>query len=1774
MISLTSCFPLNRTSIRVLHNGRRWWYQPNCIVSEKSGLTDSPVVWFLKRMLRLHGYQPANLQLVAGNALTNTSWELGDLVVPKKMLKGDKGRRFGVDDAVGRIVSEASTSGTQSSANRNRGTGSVTVEFVSPSFAEGASIQIGSSNACKSPESRRVPVSRLVHTSVFHGVDAAQQPRTGSLSAKLKKAKQGDAKDMEVDEDSVSGNTDEYSLDSGVLSDLQGIKYLDPSAINRIIKECEKTSSSLNALFEAGLPTITLQALDCVQKNMRLAGSDESLAHALSSLGNIAILVARKSFPEECHHEEAKKDCSLDNARIVESAPPPEGRRLNNAGDGAEEEGNHRSSGSSRSQSLQERRRMLLSLMSRARRGDVGSLGELLARDISGVPSIDISADTAALFFGAPSDIGFSGTSSEGRDTSRMENARPNESRGQLEESEDDVLAPTEKTLLEEVLRGRDGVSWRSDYAGNSTIPLSVVKDIVSMGIAGNSLPWLKSLLYSAEKKVPRKQTSREAALLKEATDEDGMALLELAVSLGCSVEVVRCLIRFGCPVEESAIKQAADLDLPDVLAVLLRYRVYSDGMLDLGRCSATVATVVEEAKTRQEAELRKLRQEADNFLVAFFRQLVELCFSRRWQHQDGSDLFSRSVVDTLVGNIELCALRQRKDGDSSVVAHPTAERDDASPEINAYGLLQILPTSILGKALSADSTHLTTLFLLTEDFLCSKGVNDGGAGLIVLLTLLQRFPSLYQSQDMERYGFAELVASHDALASNKIADISTNVFKRVPECIDSSQTDLMAWTGMLQCPKKHPASLHVTKHASFRCDLCGKGVEKGSIMHGCRQCDWDACEICTDSAEGGLVKWTFVREMASQCQDLLCQDDASTSDCMKEENEWSERMVEVLKAMNNDSEVNTLSIRLLQRDPASIRTLATMLSTRGQITIHQFLMVILPALHSSLLGKTSSDSRSKGNRRTKKPRVAGNAVIQRDIEDGVHENEEERLKFAREVLNHLVRCSKAGASLSEERDVRGEPASLEFRRFDDDDEFDNSDDDDDDDDEDEDLNDQRNKLVAGYGKGKSQHLPGLIRRLHQVLALHEDVISFTVKNSGRKDSVSPDELRSLKSPIKIHLSGQSKGPKTTIIAEPLATVEDLSQQLLKTALRFDPQYSAFCQKLADDSAIIIERTRSSSAHKNPWRVAKILSYDSRGGWHSVNYAKSIKGGVHDAKLHLECESDFSRLKYDPSVSNRLMLASREYVVIHRRPSSSELKSAFDMEHFLAEGMMSQEGDVEKEDDVSEIGSQVESDFAAPKWRSYTVLSRDSSRNNTLYDLVSDDGEVICGVPTDRIRGLPGKTGSAIDLESDSPSTRAERRSAEARQHLSRAFPFLSTRRLSGTDDPNSSGSNDSSKSAKTILRRTWSALGPLESMRPVEITAKSTMKHVPDPSLLTWKCDFGDQLIQVFVESDSVDLPPSVVVDFGSSSKTTSLTISATRDTTLVSLLCQLHEGQEVDIFNKKGHEIEYGISIRPSRSSQRLNCLKKSALKDMHSTAGLLQTQAIDVDDIVSPIVVHPTRSRKLSDSAVSDEEDAEVPMPSEGLDEICIQCLEIIEFMAEVDKQYSVDKKSEEKNSDVFVNQRLSQKLTDQLQNPLIVVGGAVPTWCLELPSFSPHAFTYASRKMLLERVAFGVSRSTLRQQEAKVNVGRLRQRMTALRARAVELVGEAFSGGAEDPTALQLQADELYGMEEVRNAIWPVWNKGFMYSPLTHIFSPGAWCTYPILVPCRRMARTVH
>jgi hypothetical protein len=1597
------------------------------------------------------------------------------------------------------------------------------VEFVSGAFAEGVSSQSASAVAEKSLECRRIPTSRLIHTSVFHGIDAAQQPRSGSLSARLKNQKE-EPTDMIVDEDPVSNFGDEYSVDGGVLSDMQGMKYLDPEAINRIIKECDKTSSSLGALFEAGLPKTALQALDCVQKNIELAESDESLSQALTLLGKLAVLVAEKSFPDECNAKIDKELGTEDEVRelISETQPESYAHEQDDAApmNGFEESldrSSDETSRSSRSYSLQQRRRMLLSLMSRARQGDVGTLGEfVLSRDANGMPSIDISADAAAaLFFGAPGEANGSGTAME-EGSLRLENSRPNEARGQAGSFTDAEKQSSEATVFDELLRGRKRTLRTQASQGKWTVLTSSVNSIVTMGILGNSLPWLNSLLFSITKKMPRKQASRELLLLKDSVDEDGMPLLLLAITLGCSVDVVRHLIRNGCPVGDTEIKLAAENNLAEVLSLLLHYKAYTENTVDLDKCSATIVTVIQDSIKRQEADLKKIRKAAREFLVPFFRTLAEICLTRRRLHHNENDWFGRAITGALIGNVELSALRKFQKPSSALNHEVDTERSIQASGMSSRGLMQTLPTSILGQSLGEEPSHLTTVLLLIEDYLCSKGVNDGNVGLTILLTLLQRFPSLHQSQELERYGFTELISSHDALASNKLADISARVAKRSPFWKEASM-DATCSAGVVLCPKKHTASLHLTKHASFRCDLCGKGVDKGAIMHGCRQCDWDACESCTDKIEGGMVKWRLVRELSSKCQDLLCHcDDLSPDDAMKEDNEWSERMVENLKSMDNTSTISTLSIALLQRDPSSVETLAMMLNSSGQITIHQFLTVILPALHSSLMGK-NVELKSKKNRRSKKPRVAGCRFSLCDTEDKVLSRDDERIEFAKHVLASLV-CHQSNSKCSNDdhKDPSSpsrDPEQSKLDKVDDDSEGSDEDDDDDDD-----IDDGEEKTELSPDNNKRSQLSGLMRRLHQVLTLHEDVECYNVSQSGQKDAVSPNELRSLKNPIKIILSQSDQKCSTTVLAEPLVSVSDLSRQLLKTALIGNAQYSAFCEGLVDDNAIILERPSSrSSDDECTWRIAKITSYDCNGGWHTVSYASSCTGHTIGQRLQLSNVGDFARLRYEVK-TQRVMLSSREYFVLFRDNYSSELKSRLDMsDRKIGHGPEEKFADAA---DSSVIGAQVESDFSVPEWRSYTVVAVDSTSNNKLYALVSETGEVICGVPQGRIRGLTEGTEEINGVVEPSGS---DRRSVSRSQ----AFPFLPTRRQLSEEDI---GLSAPKKASRRTLKRTWSALAPVESMRPVEIIAKPSKFCRANPSILSWKSDLG----QVQIEEDLVDRPPTINVSFSSRRFPSPINISFPSDTTLVALLCQLHRGEEFNIFEKEGHHVMFTISFRPSIASQTSNNLKRSALEDFGAMAGLIQTPEMLADETGKSAVVQQSRSRKLSDSQVtnfSDEEYSGILQACDGLDEICIQCLEIVEFLAEVDSRRD-SQKQESMDSTLFVNQGLSRKLTEQLENPLIVVGGAVPSWCLELPSFSPHVFTYASRKMLMDRVAFGISRSAMRQQETKVNVGRLRQRMTALRARAVELVGEAFSGGAQDPTALQLQADELYGMEEVR------------------------------------------
>ena len=128
-------------------------------------------------------------------------------------------------------------------------------------------------------------------------------------------------------------------------------------------------------------------------------------------------------------------------------------------------------------------------------------------------------------------------------------------------------------------------------------------------------------------------------------------------------------------------------------------------------------------------------------------------------------------------------------------------------------------------------------------------------------------------------------------------------------------------------------------------------------------------------------------------------------------------------------------------------------------------------------------------------------------------------------------------------------------------------------------------------------------------------------------------------------------------------------------------------------------------------------------------------------------------------------------------------------------------------------------------------------------------------------------------------------------------------------------------------------------------------------------------------------------------------------------------------------------------------------------------------------------------------------------EGIDLTCRKSLELTSALADVCMKHTGHSGEVDPSippMSVFTSKMLTQKLLDQLEDPLAVVSGALPEWCRVIPLVAPRVFSHESRRMLLERGTFGVSRAVFRQQENKVDVTGLRKRMEAIRQRAI---GEA-------------------------------------------------------------------
>jgi hypothetical protein len=121
---------------------------------------------------------------------------------------------------------------------------------------------------------------------------------------------------------------------------------------------------------------------------------------------------------------------------------------------------------------------------------------------------------------------------------------------------------------------------------------------------------------------------------------------------------------------------------------------------------------------------------------------------------------------------------------------------------------------------------------------------------------------------------------------------------------------------------------------------------------------------------------------------------------------------------------------------------------------------------------------------------------------------------------------------------------------------------------------------------------------------------------------------------------------------------------------------------------------------------------------------------------------------------------------------------------------------------------------------------------------------------------------------------------------------------------------------------------------------------------------------------------------------------------------------------------------------------------------------------------------RTRPLSAQAsLCDDSDA-ISGLCDGLNYVCVQCMEVIDVLSEAGG-YTPTARDRHSKSSAFANDDLSKKLVSHLEDPLAVVGGVLPEWCIKAPSFAPRVFSYDARKALLDCGGFGVSRSIFKE-----------------------------------------------------------------------------------------------
>ena len=1143
--ALSRCLHSNRNSIRVLYNGRRWWYQPQAVVSERSGLIDSSGVWFLATLLRSHGYDHATLENLQGKPISGLHCQVGDVVMPSEKIVSEDYKN---GPCIGRVVSDS----TPSSGGSTGDGSSVSVEYVNHSFGAttGAARSLASGSSAHI-ERRRIRASKLVHSTFI-------------LDKQLKGKDPPEGKNDVGKEDVNSDFSGPDEPTEKNRADLVGVARLEGPALENMLKECKKSPDSLASMFSAGLPETLISAADVARRQMNSLEPREDLPERISALGALALFTADQLFsgsPKK-YGESEQSDRPYDE-EVLQHRLSTEGGDNMPTRPNLGERGGHNANGNSARRpsnsvrglvaSIQQRRSFLRSLMSR------GSIRQSHVQGLAAMEAVAMGMPAHA--YGAGEGV-FPRSRSDQDDSpvapwdESVQNGHEGDEGGSA--TDESSTAPEEKSFLDSLRRKRGFVSSKSRARTAGMSQLVFQRRLFEYGLLPNSLAWTKALIDD----FGSKSSIRLSSLLRHASDEEGKSALFLALSFGCTPDILRCLLGAGAQVGTEEIKLCIANNMHEILAVLLRHGSIPDDFA-IGECSEEVAAVIDAAKKRQDAMDRQMRENAGSFMVDLLRKILKLALLARRHRSTRLDLCSRVISEMLIGNVLLQSLQEAqkdsKKGDSTEDEVAGTTQDDSLSLIHPSGLLNSLPSSILAEAIFADEDSATSFFLLLEDYLCSKEMPYIAAGLNALVCVLKQFPQLRSSSEMNRYGMEVLAEFHDDLASNRCAEIlSRQLTKRLEVSSSSSNTDLQCspcdrdhlGSGVVVCPHKHRALLHVTRHSSFRCDICGCGVERGRPMHGCRECDWDACEDCTDLTESGLLKCSAIRELALECKKLLTDDSSEEKVGID-----ISRTIAAL-SQNSDLNIEAVALALTKHDHNAVEELARLLRTPGLVTIHQFSETILPAIHGACLGRSIENASVKGGHKSKKAKVG---MFFGDGEDVGLFSSMKRSQFCKEMVNMLIlehgekeskiaSVEKPQDAGSDERDEEGGGESELL------------------------VASSLGPAVSGREISFYAESSELLRRLQQVLALHERV--SVVNNPPRRKPSNGSsggtgaDLQVLTSPLELELLPSSFGEpvpcarnRLLLQAEPLLPLAELELHVLRGCIPLDPGYMAFCQR-------------------------------------------------------------------------------------------------------------------------------------------------------------------------------------------------------------------------------------------------------------------------------------------------------------------------------------------------------------------------------------------------------------------------------------------------------------------------------------------------------------------------------------------------------------------------------------------------------------------------------------